>query len=168
MNTNQGNPLVEAAPDGSKVMVLFASETGTAEEYAFDLGNSLQAENYHCEVCDLDDYEVDNLKSERLAILVSSTYGNGEAPYNGETFYEWLETQEPDLTSLSFAVCALGDTGYPSFAQAGKDFDRFLEEAGGTRILPRVELDACFDESIEPFIEQIKSWLLKYGESFRK
>ena len=90
------------------------------------------------------------------------------APYNGETFYEWLETQEPDLTSLSFAVCALGDTGYPSFAQAGKDFDRFLEEAGGTRILPRVELDACFDESIEPFIEQIKSWLLKYGESFRK
>ena len=38
MNIDQGNPLVEAAPDGSKVMVLFASETGTAEEYALTLG----------------------------------------------------------------------------------------------------------------------------------
>lgn len=168
MTTEHGNRLAEGAPVGSKIMILFASETGTAEEFAFDLGNALQSKHFNCEVCDLDDYQSENLTSERLTILVSSTYGNGEAPYNGESFYEWLETQEPDLRQLSFAVCALGDTGYPSFAQAGKDFDRFLEEAGGTRILPRVELDACFDQSIEPFIEQVQTWLQKYGDSFKK
>ena len=54
------------------------------------------------------------------------------------------------------------------FFEKGKDFDRFLEEAGGTRILPRVELDACFDQSIEPFIEQVQTWLQKYGDSFKK
>jgi len=168
MSIVQGTPLAMPAPSGSKITILFASETGTAEEFAFDMGNALQASNYHCEVCDLDDYDTNKLMAEHLAIVVSSTYGNGEAPYNGESFYEWLETQEPDLNSLSFAVCALGDTGYPSFAQAGKDFDRFLEEAGGTRILPRMELDACFDESIEPFIEQLQTWLLEFGDSFRK
>jgi sulfite reductase (NADPH) flavoprotein alpha-component len=168
MTTEHGNPLAEVAPVGSKIMILFASETGTAEEFAFDLGNALQSNHFNCEVCDLDDYQAENLTSERLTILVSSTYGNGEAPYNGESFYEWLETQEPDLRQLSFAVCALGDTGYPSFAQAGKDFDRFLEEAGGTRILPRVELDACFDQSIEPFIELVQTWLQEYGDSFKK
>jgi sulfite reductase (NADPH) flavoprotein alpha-component len=168
MSSDQSQPLVNQSTEQSKVRVLFASETGTAEEFAYDLGTALQSNDFRCEVSDLDDYESSNLASERLAILVSSTYGNGEAPFNGEALYEWLETQEPDLSSLSFAVCALGDTGYPAFAQAGKDFDRLLEEAGGTRVLPRFELDACFDESIEPFIENVQSWLTEYGQVFKK
>ena len=76
--------------------------------------------------------------------------------------------QEEVDKGIKLGVKWSAKTGYPSFAQAGKDFDRFLEEAGGTRILPRVELDACFDQSIEPFIEQVQTWLQKYGDSFKK
>ena len=82
--------------------------------------------------------------------------------------YNWLETQEPDLSSVRFAVCALGDTGYPAFAQAGKDFDRLLEENGAARVLPRFEVDACFDESIAPFIELVQGWLMEHGQSYKK
>ena len=43
------------ASAGKKIRILFGSETGTAEEFAFDLENSLQSSDYACEDSDLDD-----------------------------------------------------------------------------------------------------------------
>ena len=94
MTIEHGNPLAEVAPVGSKIMILFASETGTAEEFAFDLGNALQSNHFNCEVCDLDDYQAENLTSERLTILVSSTYGNGEEPYIVLAFFKFFKRNE--------------------------------------------------------------------------
>ena len=167
MSIDQSQQLEDISSLPSKITILFGSETGTAEEFAFDLGTAVKSQDFLCEVGDLDDYDSSNLANESLVIVVTSTYGNGEAPYNAEEMYNWLETQEPDLSSVSFAVCALGDTGYPAFAQAGKDFDRLLEENGATRILPRFELDACFDESIEPFVELVQGWLAEHGHSYQ-
>ena len=58
------------------------------------------------------------------------------------------------------------DSGYPNFAQAGKDFDKFLEEKGAERILARTELDAVFDEPVEPFIEKLLDWLSENGQAY--
>ena len=168
MSINQSQPLESVASSPNKITILFGSETGTAEEFAFDLGTAVQSSDYLCEVTDFDDYQSAKLVDESLVIVVTSTYGNGEAPYNAEEMYNWLETQEPDLSSVRFAVCALGDTGYPAFAQAGKDFDRLLEENGASRVLPRFEVDACFDESIAPFIELVTGWLMEHGQSYKK
>ena len=158
----------EYASAGKIIRILFGSETGTAEEFAFDLENSLQSSDYACEVSDLDDYDRTELPQESLVLLITSTYGNGEAPYNAEDMHAWLESQEADLSSVSFAVCGLGDTGYPAFAQAGKDFDQFLGDCGAERILPRFEIDACFDESVEPFIEIVQNWLSENGSHYKK
>ena len=106
MSIDQSQQLEEISSLPSKITILFGSETGTAEEFAFDLGTSVQSQDFLCEVGDLDDYESSNLINESLVIVVTSTYGNGEAPYNAEEMYNWLETQEPDLSSVSFAVCA--------------------------------------------------------------
>ena len=57
MSIDHSQELQNGTLPSNKIMVLFGSETGTAEEYAFDLGNALQAEGYACEVSDLDDYE---------------------------------------------------------------------------------------------------------------
>ena len=141
----------------SEIKILFGSETGTAEEYAFDIETALQTNGFKCSVSDMDHYEKSELESEHLVVIVTSTYGNGEAPYNAE---------ELDLSSTSFAVCALGDSGYPNFAQAGKDFDKFLEEKGAERILARTELDAVFDEPVEPFIEKLLDWLSENGQAY--
>ena len=87
MSIDHSQELQNGTSPSNKIMVLFGSETGTAEEYAFDLGSALQAEGYACEVSDLDDYDASALATEHLAIIVSSTYGNGEAPYNAEDLY---------------------------------------------------------------------------------
>ena len=149
-----------------EIKILFGSETGTAEEYAFDIETALQTNGFKCSVSDMDDYEKSELESEHLVVIVTSTYGNGEAPYNAEELHSWLESEEIDLSSTSFAVCALGDSGYPNFAQAGKDFDKFLEEKGAERILVRTELDAVFDEPVEPFIEKLLDWLSENGQAY--
>ena len=149
-----------------EIKILFGSETGTAEEYAFDIETALQTNGFKCSVSDMDDYEKSELESEHLVVIVTSTYGNGEAPYNAEELHSWLDSEEIDLSSISFAVCALGDSGYPNFAQAGKDFDKFLEEKGAERIVARTELDAVFDEPVEPFIEKLLDWLSENGQAY--
>ena len=44
-------------------------------------------------------------------------------------------------------VLALGYTSYERFCQTGKDFDKRLEELGGTRLVPRVDCDVDYDEA---------------------
>ena len=106
----------------SEIKILFGSETGTAEEFAFDIENSLQNGGYRCSVSDMEDYNSADLASEDLVLIVTSTYGNGEAPYNAEDLYVWLETEEVELNQTSFAVCALGDSGYPQFCSSWEGF----------------------------------------------
>ena len=64
----------------SEIKILFGSETGTAEEFAFDIENSLQTGGYRCSVSDMEDYKSADLASEGLVLIVTSTYGNGEEP----------------------------------------------------------------------------------------
>ena len=39
-------------------------------------------------------------------------------------------------------------------------------EKGAQRILPRTELDAVFDEPVEPFIEKLMGWLDENGKRY--
>jgi hypothetical protein len=43
-----------------------------------------------------------------------------------------------------------------------------MGENGANRILERTELDACFDEQVEPFIEKVQAWLLLHGQCYKK
>lgn len=59
-----------------------------------------------------------------------------------------LEFDFMSLCKLSFAVFALGDTGYDEFCQCGRDLDRMLEERGATRLLDRVDNDIDFENAL--------------------
>ncbi len=92
MSIDQSQQLEEISSLPSKITILFGSETGTAEEFAFDLGTSVQSQDFLCEVGDLDDYESSHLINESLVIVVTSTYGNGDAPYTADEMYNLMVT----------------------------------------------------------------------------
>ena len=119
------------------IRVLFGTEPGNAEDSANELGEALEEEGYDVEVTDMSDYEPANLATERLALIVTSTYGNGDPPYNAEDLMAWLGKPDASVSGVRFAVCGLGDRTYPRYCQAGKDFDRLMAERGGTRIVAR-------------------------------
>jgi sulfite reductase (NADPH) flavoprotein alpha-component len=141
------------------IRVLFGTETGNAEECADDLGTALQDAGFPAVVIDLENFQPTELAQRGLVLMVTSTYGNGDPPYSAEALMKWLRLPESSISGVSFGVCGLGDRTYPLFAQAGKDFDRLMEERGGRRVIPRQDCDAEFEEAFEEFTERALTWI---------
>ena len=140
-----------------EIIVAFGTETGNAESLADEVASKLSSANRAHRVVNLEDFSLEELDAADLLLLITSTYGEGEAPSDAEDFHEELmEVNDLSLSQLSFSVCALGDTSYELFCQCGKDFDRRLEELGGRRIAPRVDCDVDYDEGFKTWWTEVE------------
>lgn len=148
-----------------EIRILFGTETGNAEDCAFQLGDALEDNGFDANVTDMAAYNPSDLAREKLAIVVTSTYGNGDPPHNAEATMAWLSNPDSSVKGLSFAVCGLGDQTYPRFGQAGIDFDRLMEERGGNRVVPRQDCDVDYEGPFEEFMDSIVDWLKANGDS---
>lgn len=141
------------------IRVLFGTETGNAEGCAEELTEDLRKLGLSVELTDMDDYEHEEIGSEELVLIVTSTFGNGDPPYNAHTFMELLKGADaPSVQGVKFSVCGLGDRSYPNFAQCGRDFDERLGSLGGERIVPRMDCDVDFEVPFDEWKQQILGW----------
>jgi sulfite reductase (NADPH) flavoprotein alpha-component len=131
-----------------KIVVLYASQSGTAEGLARKVAKDLKAKGHVASLTSLEGYTPAALLAERYAIIIASTYGEGEAPDAVRPFYEQLCLEHfPCCENLSYAVLALGDSNYEYFCKFGIDLDSKLASLAGTRICERVDCDIELDES---------------------
>ena len=86
---------------------------------------------------DLNDFD---LTIPQTWILCTSTHGAGEFPDNILNFIDQLAIQT-DLKHIEYAVCALGDTNYDTFCQAGKTVDKMLKDRGAKKITDTLNID---------------------------
>lgn len=139
-----------------KVTVLSASQTGNAKSVADKLAERLTAEGVNVTRTSLKDYKAKNIADEKLVLLVTSTQGEGEAPEEGVVLLKLLNGKKvPKLDRLQFAVLGLGDSSYPNFCQAGKDFDQRFYDLGATRLFERVDADLDFQATADQWINEI-------------
>lgn len=139
-----------------KVTVLSASQTGNAKSVANKLAERLKAEGINVNRVSLTDYKAKNIADEKLVLLVSSTQGEGEAPEEGVVLLKLLNGKKaPKLEGLQFAVLGLGDSSYPNFCQAGKDFDSRFAALGGSRLLEVGLADLDFRATADKWIDDI-------------
>jgi sulfite reductase (NADPH) flavoprotein alpha-component len=142
------------------VRILFGTETGNAEGCADELLEGVKALGVPAELTDMDDYERDELADEDLVLIVTSTFGNGDPPYNAFEMMEFLKSPDaPELGSVRFSVCGLGDKSYPNFAQCGRDFDARFEALGAERVVPRMDCDVDFEVPFDTWKGQVLAWL---------
>ncbi len=158
--TGAGGPSNDAAPEAgggtSAVTVLWASQTGNSEALAETIAAALADGGTSAHAVAMDDYDTGKLVDETRLVLVSSTYGDGDPPDNGKSFWDFLESDAaPRLEHLSFTVCALGDPSYDQFCNHGKNLDRRLEELGATRLRDRIDCDPDYEEQSAPWIETL-------------
>jgi sulfite reductase (NADPH) flavoprotein alpha-component len=140
--------LVADPPPSLKIAVLYASQSGTAEGLARKVTKDLKAKGHITSLISLEGYTPAALLAERYAILIASTYGEGDAPDAVQPFYEQLCLEHfPCCGDLSYAVLALGDSSYENFCKFGKDLDNKLAALGGVRIAERIDCDLELDES---------------------
>ena len=89
-------------------------------------------------------------------LRVCSTWGDGEQPDNAIDLFDYVEELEAgELENMKFSVLALGDTAFDLFCEAGKEWDRVLEEKGATRIYDRVDCDVDYEDDAEEWIENV-------------
>ncbi|GFR97300.1 nitric oxide synthase, partial [Elysia marginata] len=72
-----------------KCLILYATETGKSERFAETLCEIFK-HAFDAKVMCLDEYDVSALEHESLVVFVSSTFGNGDPPENGESFAQGL------------------------------------------------------------------------------
>jgi sulfite reductase alpha subunit-like flavoprotein len=66
----------------NKCLILYASETGRAEKFA-EMAMTVFSRMFNCRLLEINSYNFDRLDQENLILVIASTTGNGEAPYNG-------------------------------------------------------------------------------------
>lgn len=118
-----------------RVLVLSASQTGNARSVAESLHAKLQAAGVEARLSSAGDFKSKTLPDEDIILLVTSTQGEGEPPEEALPLYKFIYgKKKPDLSKLTFTVLGLGDSSYPNFCQAGKDFDAKFAELGAGRL----------------------------------
>ncbi|XP_066222695.1 NADPH-dependent diflavin oxidoreductase 1 isoform X1 [Saccopteryx leptura] len=122
-----------------RLLVLFGSQTGTAQDVSERLGREARRRRLDCRVQALDSYPVVNLISEPLVIFVCATTGQGDPPDNMKSFWKFIFRKNLPSTSLcqmDFAVLGLGDSSYAKFNFVAKKLHRRLLQLGGAALLP--------------------------------
>lgn len=99
--------------------------------------------------------------SEHVALIVTSTTGQGNFPDSIARLYQDVKDKLGYQPQLRYGVIALGDSSYDHFCGAGKTFDAQLQEQGATRVGDVLLVDAM--ESPEP--ESVTSpWVENWGK----
>jgi sulfite reductase (NADPH) flavoprotein alpha-component len=148
---------LETAIDGSRLTVIYGSQTGNAKRVAETLAQRLAADGLSVRLLRADAYPVRELKDERYLAIVISTQGDGDPPDDARGFVEHiLGKRAPKLAQLKFAVLGLGDSSYPQFCAIGRQLDARLAELGGERWLDRVDADLDLDTVATPWLQAVQ------------
>ncbi len=145
--------------------ILWGSQSGNASNLAHVIAEGLSSEGIENHVYDMGEVEPAQIFSMKNLLIVTSTYGDGEAPDNASDWYSFIKFEEDlNLSHLHYAILGLGDTYYPHFCQCGKDFDEYLSKRGALALLPRMDCDLYYEEQYGDWLKNLIS-VLKNSEA---
>ncbi|EGV94350.1 Nitric oxide synthase, inducible [Cricetulus griseus] len=116
-----------------RATVLFATETGKSEALAWDLA-ALFSYAFNTKVVCMNQYKASTLEDEQLLLVVTSTFGNGDCPSNGQTLKKALFMLRELTHTFRYAVFGLGSSMYPQFCAFAHDIDQKLSQLGASQL----------------------------------
>ena len=143
-------------PVSAPVLILYATVSGNAEELARVAAATLRAHERACVVENAAEFAAARLREFAAALVVASTWGEGEPPPDAAAFCDALAAPELHLDSLRYAVLALGSSSYRDFCAGGRLIDERLAARGARRLLPRRDCDTKFKADFQEWLQQVE------------
>lgn len=126
-----GNALAGKA----STILLVGSEGGSTWGFAAALHTALRTAGQSVHVAPMSDFEPVRYERARQIIVLTATYGNGDAPASAKGFLEKLaEINKPPIADL--AVLGFGDSSFPQFCAYAEAVMRAAEAKGWRQLLP--------------------------------
>jgi len=132
------------------------------QDVAERIGREAGRRGFSPHVCALDEYKIEKLPSEKLAVFVAATTGDGDAPDNmkvrcvahvltcgnicdrhghpAQGFWRFLlqrNLPKTALDKLAFSVFGLGDSGYAKFNATARKLQQRLLQLGASEFCSR-------------------------------
>lgn len=133
-------------------LVLWASQTGTAEDVAARVAERLGP----ARMLNMDQCQLSDLADAGDVLVVTSTFGTGGPPDNGADFWARLASADaPALDGVRYAVLGIGDRSYDDFCGHARSVDVRLRELGATQLTARADCEAYDAEPMAQWTDRI-------------
>lgn len=120
--------------------VIFASQTGTAEDVALELGLIFKQGGWNARIRSTQKLTLNDLKKVEIAFFLVSTTGDGEPPDSMIRIWgELLDKSLPqDMLKMKFSVFGFGDSKYGDYFNVmARKVEKRLSMLGGKIVAER-------------------------------
>ena len=123
-------------------LIVFASQSGQAENLARQTTQQLQDVGQTVTVTDIQYLTVEQLRQADKVLWFVSTYGEGDAPDTARMAIKNIFSEPAvDLSHQSYAILALGDKRYFNFCQFGQLLNQYLQQHQAQALFEMVCVD---------------------------
>lgn len=134
-----------AAGTEEELLVVYASQSGTAEQLARRSVAALQAGGRSARLQDLGHLADAKLSQAGRVLFLLATTGQGEVPDHARPFAHRAlsldSAQAPSLQSLRYGLLSLGDRRYDDFCGFGRAVESWLNRQGARPMFDTIEVD---------------------------
>ncbi len=139
----------------AEIVLLVGSQGGTTWSYARQLQTQLQAAGRRVHCASMNQLQAHYASATHL-LLLTSTYGDGQAPESASEFLDRL-ARSPLNPELEVAVLAFGDSRFQHFCGYARQVEQALQERGLHTCLPL----QCIDRGAQAELQQ---WAGQLGQ----
>jgi sulfite reductase (NADPH) flavoprotein alpha-component len=141
--------LIPAADGVQPWLVGYASQTGFAEELAWQTARLLHTAGVPTRVASLSEINASDLSQAERALFIVSTYGEGDPPDNASLFAGKLMNLQLVLPNLHFGVLMLGDSEYSHFCGFGRSLTIWLKACGAQALFDSILVDKTANSALQ-------------------
>jgi sulfite reductase (NADPH) flavoprotein alpha-component len=144
--------------DESTIIIFVGSENGTTMTYAAAIYTQLIKQNQKAFITELNHYTL--FPASKYFIIITATYGLGDAPANADRFAKLLAIHAQQHT-VKYSVLGFGSHAYPDFCRFAFEVNQLLLATQWAE--PLIDIHTVNDKSPSDFALWAEAWSQQSG-----